>query len=56
MARLTPFGIDNLEVGQMADDFQSGSLARDGAGNELLGGHSGHGLPQQLRASEVVFD
>ena len=43
---LHPVATDDLEVGQMADDLQSGPLAGKGAGHELLLGQPGHGLLQ----------
>jgi hypothetical protein len=36
---------NDLEISQVADDFQRGPLAGNGASNKLLLGHTSHSLP-----------
>src|SRR5262249_23227794 len=49
-------GVDRLEVGEVADDFQRAPLARHRPRDELRAGHAGDGLAHGAGAGEGIFD
>ncbi len=51
-----PVGSDNLEVSQVADDFQGGPLAGDGSGEKLLVADPGNSPAQDFNTGQVVVN
>ncbi len=46
--------VHGLEIGEVTDDFEDRPLAGNRAGDQLVAGEAGHGVPKELRVGFVL--